>query len=171
MWLEGGVRNGWSVAQMRAQRWQTLGLAEPTEPVGESADASRWDEDGMPAELGGDPLLAPSVAGVQDAAAAPREIGQETDPSEMGGSSEGSEGSAAAGIRPGEGVAAGTGGNPVKPLEDLPPLPDDLAEAFEAFKLALLKHKLSGWCDVACDDVLRSLDGLKRLAVAPAGAP
>jgi hypothetical protein len=57
---------------------------------------------------------------------------------------------------------------PVRPFEDLPALPSDLNEAFEAFKLAILAHKIDGWRDVSCEDVLATLDALRQLAVAPA---
>jgi hypothetical protein len=56
---------------------------------------------------------------------------------------------------------------PVKPFADLPALPDDLSDAFESFKLGILRHKTAGWQDVSCADVLRSLDALKLLATAP----
>ena len=46
-------------------------------------------------------------------------------------------------------------------------LPEDLAEAFESFKLAILRHKLGGWSEVGRDDVLASLDALKELAASP----
>jgi hypothetical protein len=57
---------------------------------------------------------------------------------------------------------------PVRPFAALPQLPDDLHDAFESFKLAILRHKLAEWKEVPCDDVLASLDGLKQLALAPA---
>jgi hypothetical protein len=41
-------------------------------------------------------------------------------------------------------------------------------DAFESFKLAILRHKTSGWQDVSCDDVLHTLNALKALATAPA---
>jgi hypothetical protein len=56
----------------------------------------------------------------------------------------------------------------VRPFENLPPLPRDLADAFEGFKLAILNHKLAGWRDTSLDDVLTVLDALKQLAMAPA---
>jgi hypothetical protein len=43
-----------------------------------------------------------------------------------------------------------------------------LSEAFENFKLAILRHKTAGWQEVSCSDVLLSLDALKALATAPA---
>ena len=55
----------------------------------------------------------------------------------------------------------------MRPFEHLPELPNDLAEAFESFKLAILHHKMADWQDVSRDDVLQSLDALKQLAKAP----
>ncbi len=56
----------------------------------------------------------------------------------------------------------------VRPFEALPPLPPDLNEAFELFKLAILNHKVSGWREIARDDVLAVLESLRQLALAPA---
>jgi hypothetical protein len=55
-------------------------------------------------------------------------------------------------------------------LESLPParlfesfrnLPDDFAEATSAFKLAIVRHKASGWEEIGQAEVLRLLDALK----------
>lgn len=56
---------------------------------------------------------------------------------------------------------------PVRPFENLAELPDDLADAFDSFKLAILHHKLAGWKEVSRGDVLASLEALKQLALAP----
>jgi hypothetical protein len=56
----------------------------------------------------------------------------------------------------------------VRPFENLPALPDDVTEAFEQFKLAILRHKNDDWSAISCDDLLASLDSLKQLALAPA---
>ena len=56
---------------------------------------------------------------------------------------------------------------PVRPFEDLPPLPDDLADALESFKVAILHHKLSDWESVSRDDVLANVDALRTLVLAP----
>ncbi len=42
-----------------------------------------------------------------------------------------------------------------------------MSEAFELFKLSVVRHKLGGWRDVSADDVLASLDALKVLVLAP----
>jgi len=56
---------------------------------------------------------------------------------------------------------------PTRPFEHLGTLPSDLSEAFEAFKLAIIHHRLAGWQDVSCDTVLETLNALKQLALAP----
>ena len=43
-----------------------------------------------------------------------------------------------------------------------------MSDAFEAYKLCILRHKLAGWQEISCDDMLASLDSLKQLALAPA---
>jgi hypothetical protein len=57
---------------------------------------------------------------------------------------------------------------PRRPFAHLADLPDDLSEAFEAFKLGIVRHKLAGWADVARDDVLAALDALRALTLSPA---
>ncbi len=55
--------------------------------------------------------------------------------------------------------AGSSGGVAIRPFANLPKLPDDVQEALESFKLAILAHKLTGWDDVSCDDILAALDG------------
>jgi hypothetical protein len=55
----------------------------------------------------------------------------------------------------------------VRPFAQLSELPSDLSEALEAFKLAILHHKMEDWQQIARDDVLASLDALKQLVMAP----
>jgi hypothetical protein len=55
----------------------------------------------------------------------------------------------------------------VRPFEHLPELPDDVAEAFEGLKLAILRHKTDGWRDLSAGDMLTALDALKALVTAP----
>jgi hypothetical protein len=56
---------------------------------------------------------------------------------------------------------------PLGLLEHLPPLPADLGDAFDAFKLAIVHHRLTNWQEVSCEDVLAVLDALRQLALAP----
>ena len=58
----------------------------------------------------------------------------------------------------------------LRPFENLPQLPEDLAAAFESFQLAILRHKADAWKEASCDDVLAALGALKTLALAPSAA-
>ncbi|OHB66627.1 MAG: hypothetical protein A2V70_00815 [Planctomycetes bacterium RBG_13_63_9] len=165
MWLEGAVQNGWSVSQMRNQRWQAIGAPPDQAPREEDVVTAEWDEDvnpdddidpdydGVPAPLGSGVLSdvqdAPSAA-VDASEAVPRK----TDEGALLRS---------AGVPADEATA-----EPFRPFEHLGSLPPDVDEAFEAFKLAILQHKLSGWQEISLDDVLAVLDALKQLACAPA---
>ena len=55
----------------------------------------------------------------------------------------------------------------MRPFENIKDLPEDLADAFEAFKLAILQHKTMDWQEISREDVLASLDALKELASTP----
>ena len=55
---------------------------------------------------------------------------------------------------------------PEPPSSDASTLPDDLAEAFDSFKLAILRHKQDAWREVSADAVLTALDGLRQLVLA-----
>mgnify|MGYP007073178124 CR=1 FL=1 len=168
MWLEGAVHDGWSVAAMRATRSETLQLTEaPPDPNDELLAAANGDdpgtEDAAPLVLDDNtvPLESPAAASASSA----------------GVESEGSaavdflgdvitEGLDQASLTEGDadlGVAA-------VQLVNLDELPDDLRDAFESFKLAILRHKMSGWREIAVAEVLTALDALKQLALAPAAS-
>jgi hypothetical protein len=154
MWLEGGVQSGWSVAAMRQQRWETLGGDEDQKPRDEDIVVAELDEDVEVAEQlshetisdSSSPVRSPSDAA--DAADAP---GEPLDPAYLDQPDAGPEAAA----------------EPMRPFEDLGELPDDMNEAFEAMKLSILHHKLSGWQEIACGRVLDALDALKHFATAP----
>jgi hypothetical protein len=152
MWLEGAVHNRWSIAQMRQQRWESLGAIADERPLDEDVVTAEVDEDSVPLlEYGRD---APFEDDAHTAFAEPADIAA-TD----GFSAE----------TDGAPIDAGDFA-PVRPFAALGELPDDLAEAFESFKLAILRHKLAGWTEVGRDNVLASLDALKQLALAPTEA-
>jgi hypothetical protein len=52
---------------------------------------------------------------------------------------------------------------PPKPASDFPTeaLPDDLADAYESMKLALMRHRAERWFHVLAYDAQRMLDALK----------
>jgi hypothetical protein len=157
MWLEGAVQNGWSISQMRQKRWETLGASADQKPDESEAFASAPYEDDF---LDGNHSFPESITetpGVVHESRASAERGSDTAPFD---SESGNETDSAA-------CSAETTA-PFRPFENLPSMPADLNEAFELFKLAVISHKLAGWKDIAMEDVLAILDGLKQLARAPA---
>ncbi|HEX4131903.1 MAG TPA: hypothetical protein VHZ24_17860 [Pirellulales bacterium] len=154
LWLEGAVQNDWSISQMRAERYEAFGGTAP--PSDETLDESaEVDEDYVPTEGPSlDEVRVPGEPAADDSAASPAD--EYGDPVAVP-----FDASPRADEAPAEDVPS--------PFESLRQLPDDLAEAFESFKLAILRHKLSGWQEVSCSDVLASLDALKFLATSPAG--
>jgi hypothetical protein len=155
MWLEGAVQNGWSISQMRYQRWEALGGPADQRPSDQDIVVSEVDEDFVPlvedvAERGGE--------------GADRSV-ETSDDEDLRGRVEPAEAMPFDGsIDPRVDAAPA----PFRPFEHLAELPDDLAEAFESMKLAIVRHKLAGWRDISRDDLLASLDALKSLALAPA---
>jgi hypothetical protein len=159
MWLEGAVQSGWSVSEMQAQRARTLGMLEsqPAEP------AEELDEDAPPSAAPPE-AISGSIAEVQA-----------TEPSRADSPDASSADAASEDFLPADSVSpdlsdacADEGVSPVRPLENVPLLPADLEEAFESFKLAIVRHRMAGWQEVSCDDVLAALDALRQLALAPA---
>ncbi|HUG69274.1 MAG TPA: hypothetical protein VMM76_16100 [Pirellulaceae bacterium] len=164
MWLEGAVQNSWSVSQMRRTRWETLGAVEADRPRDEDVVASELDEDVDPSR---DSTAKRSNASNSrsDVQSSPLhegpDFGDEDAPADTQNGSAKSGASIYADDDARETIEF------VRPFENLGELPEDLAEAFDAFKLAILRHKQEGWEQISRDDVLASLDALKELALAP----
>lgn len=158
MWLEGAVQSGWSVAQMRAARWEAIGAPPDQKPREEDVIVGELDEDAGEADDSVDTEVRESTDVVWDP-------GGET-PDEDSGETVDAVPFDDAG--PSDEVTAAV--EPVRPFENLPKLPDDLSEAFDCFKLAILAHKLTGWQEISCGEVLAVLDSLKQLALAPSEA-
>lgn len=159
MWLEGAVQSDWSVAQMREQRWETLGAVEADRPQDGDVVASESNED-MPADWSADESPAAGQhaaaedanAALDEAAAADEVVAPAGAPFDV-----------ADDLGPGEPMA-------VRPFADLPELPSDLAEAFEAFKLVILRHKVAGWSEISQAEMLTVVDSLRELVTAPSGS-
>ena len=153
MWLEGALRSGWSVAQMRDERWTTLGKLEADRPRAGDIVETETDEDAEPARQ-----QLPPITGQYSEVTGPRHDGPDF-------GDEPSVGQASS--LPYEELGRPEAHPTVRPFENLPDLPDDLADAFDAMKLAILRHKRDGWQEIAAADVLRTLDALKALVTAP----
>lgn len=59
------------------------------------------------------------------------------------------------------------GGVAMAPFAEVMELPDDMADAFESFKLAILRHRLSGWAAVRAPDVHTALFLLAQIVEDP----
>jgi hypothetical protein len=157
MWLEGAVQSDWTVAQMRGQRWEAIGGPPELKPCDADIVAAELDED-VSASDDGPPSAAISESlGEVRGAGHLSEDGAPTAPHDDSGLPDvvGS-------------VADAPAAPPLRPFEALPPLPPDLSEAFDLFRLAILNHKVSGWREISRPDVLAVLESLKQLALAPA---
>jgi len=163
MWLEGSVQNTWSVSQMRGQRWETTGGDEKNKPHDEEIVTGELDEDFEPA-VNREPIpntISPSMGDVESR---PLAEGPDFGDEEHSGKQSGAEpAETAASYADQHNEAVDT----VRPFENLAVLPDDLAEAFETYKLAILHHKTEGWEQISRADVLAGLDALKELVIAP----
>ncbi len=163
MWLEGAVQSGWSINEMRARRWESLGLPADQQPRDEQVIESELDEDADGANDSGlsevrDPSEYAEVEGSSRSYESEADFGDEPEAESKSG--------VPYEIEAEQSVAVAEE-PPVRPFENLAELPDDLAEAFDSFKLAILHHKLAGWKEISRGDVLASLEALKQLALAP----
>ncbi len=158
MYLEGAVQNGWSVPEMRIGRWEAMGGSPELKPRDAEVVASELDED----------------VSISDAARLPATISDSLGEVHGAGESFDDDSDSGPRTRDADGaetpraVADAPAPAPVRPFEALPPLPPDLNEAFDLFRLAILNHKVSGWREIARDDVLAVLESLRQLVLAPA---
>ncbi len=163
MWLEGAVQHGWSVSQMRASRWEAHGAPEELKPREGEIIFTEMEEG---AEVSGDWLTpatatTASVRDPDDTSATPKDNPQSKG-EDAGSSAKRTKAQSPTGDTHERAKPARK-----RPFANLPDLPDDIAEAFEQFKLVILAHKMTDWSDISRDDLLASLDALKELALIP----
>ncbi len=161
MWLEGALQNGWSVAEMRRQRWHALGAVGEPAASEDELSAAEPDEDAPPDEALVQ-TLEPRTQPVRPAASEPDWQDGSGSDTVQGPTQEQADSAPS-------GAGAGETASTVRPFEDVPPLPDDLQEALDALKVAILKHKLAGWRATSAQAVLAALAALVALVEAPAG--
>ena len=162
LWLEGAVQNKWSVSAMRRTRWETLDAPADLKPRDEDIIATELDEDFEPARNSD-----PESAGFAS------QYDQHNGPPTPEGPDFGDEDSSfqADGNYPVEehvvDVSTESGEPASRPFAEIGSLPDDVAEAFELFKLSIIRHKNAGWKDLTQQEMFTVLDSLKELAMAP----
>ena len=134
MWLEGAVQDRWSVSQMRRRRWETLGGDASSEPAEGPLYPPRDDEDFVPLPE------ADAAAGERqrgdDGSAGPRyddpDFGDESAAIQAG--SQSPDDLRRGKTNPGPWQSTIAAGQSTE-------LPTDLAEPFEHFKLAIIRHR------------------------------
>ncbi|WP_164101832.1 hypothetical protein [Candidatus Laterigemmans baculatus] len=165
LWLEGAVRSGWSISQMRQQRWEANGARPEDQPQAAEIVSSDTDEDVVvPAQGGGNEGRNEGRFENEPDGISAGPVREEPDFGDA------DDAPFAAGDDP---AAAAEGeqdnldgpGSPslVQPFAGLPDLPADMSEALEMFKLSIIRHKADGWRDVAPEAVIRTLEGLTIL--------
>lgn len=157
MWLEGAVQNDWSVSKMRHQRWETLGKIESQRPQESDIVTAEVDE-GLYVAHDADDLPAAKEKYATEPLREGPDFGDDSESTHV------SENSVSVADRK---KNAGEKIDPVRPFANLPDLPDDVTEAMESFKLAIVRLKMSDWDECSADDVLYTLDALKVLVTAP----
>ena len=165
MWLEGAIHNGWSVSQMRGKRWETLGKPGEAPAVDDPAEASGLDgvDNAVPFDAEGAAFA--STSSTTSAAETPAKgrarAGNDEDESD--------DAPATSRSHSGEGDAVGAPAKSRSRLAvEVDELPEDLADAFEQFKLAIIAHRRLGWSETTPGAVIECLDALRELALAPA---
>lgn len=160
MWLEGAAENKWSVASMRNQRWETMGKLEADRPDDEIV-ASDVDEDYEPAQ-GNDGEVRGSIGEMDGPLHEGPDFGDEEQDAQARESS---------GLAEGEIGDSTEAPSLVKPFAEIGSMPDDVLDAFEAFKLAIIRHRSAGWEEISQEDMISCLESLKVLVSAPSGEP
>lgn len=165
MWLEGALQSNWSVSQMRQHRWETLGGRLTERPHDNDIITAELDEDFDPSGHELPESTEPTITPVYDQAlSGPLHEGPDFGDGDVLSDRKNPAPAAAHEVEnpaPGEPVTL------VSPFRDVENLPGDLGQALEAFKLAILRHKATGWQETSCQSVLESLEALKQLALAP----
>lgn len=166
MWLEGAIQNEWSVSQMRGKRWETLGTPPEEQRSEVAQDAAASDQ-----ELFSDQQSSSAEATLPEKPVSVTASATEMKSTEKkGGKSEGKPAKETSAEKETlDDAQPALRASNRKPLPvDVEKLPDDLAEAFEAFKLAIIAHRAEGWSDATPELVVECLDALKELALADA---
>ncbi|MEM6688903.1 MAG: hypothetical protein AAF664_05715 [Planctomycetota bacterium] len=156
LWLEGAVQEGWSVSQMRTQRWESHGAVANDRPTDSQVISVEVDEDV-------DAALAPVDGDSTQPAQGDGRVREYDD--DAGGTSgpfyENADFGDQSEPMPGQSGTTGQVNAPeggadaevIQPFAGLPEVPEDLNDAMESLKLAILRHRSSKWATVEKETV------------------
>ncbi len=173
MWLEGALQNNWSVSFMREQRWEAMGGAPGEKPDDKDVIYAELDEDVMTLPADETPIkndYAPgdnTIRGSYDEASAGPDyaIGPDFGDSDAYGAAVNDRIEAAP--RELESAVTALPGDAIRPFENLNELPSDLQNALDEFKIAILRHKATGWQEVEAAQVTGHLYALIQMIELP----
>jgi len=171
MWLEGAIHNGWSVSQMRGQRWETVGKpgeAMPTdeeEAAGDDEDAPWLGEDESEMASREEAITGES-AEVKSVEGTAKRTKEESDDEEEGEEAE-SEGGESSSSSYDDESPKSQKKERTRLSVEVGDLPDDIADAFEQFKLAIITQRRLEWAETTPETVIECLDALRELTLAP----
>ena len=175
MWLEGALQNNWSVSSMREQRWEAMGGAPSEKPDDKDVIYAELDEDVIKQPSEEHPIkndYAPgdsTIRGAYDEASAGADYS--TGPDFGDGDSYNRPESPAIEAAGREFETSGTVAvapeDAIRPFENLELLPADLQNALDEFKIAILKHKATGWEEVEAAQVTGHLYALIQMVELP----
>lgn len=161
MWLEGAVQSKWSVSKMRKQRWETMGQLPADEPHDRDIVTSEFQEEIQSLELSEgkrqsdrDYLEGPVYEGP--------DFGDESSQSESNRKASADRAQAE------QETTAPPSSAGIRPFESFTDLPEDVEEATNAFKVAIIRHKTDSWSEISSEDLIGVLAALQQLALIPA---
>lgn len=164
MWLEGAIQNGWSISQMRGKRWETVGKPGEALPEEPAAELEGSLEDGRALREENE-TLTPNSAEVQAPSSEPS-LSTSSSSADGERQSDAEQDSVDDPSELEEAPSVSKTKRERLPVE-VDELPDDMAEAFEQFKLAIISQRRSHFSEISCEAVVECLDALKQLAEAP----
>ncbi len=159
MWLEGAIQNDWSVSQMRGKRWETHGTPDnqqQTELEARNTEQTQLDQQSQ--------IAPPSNA---DQSTPSSHTDQSDSAHSDASPSAAEEGETKAGKADESDQTIDLTARKTARLDvALEDLPDDIADAFEQFKLAIIAQRREGWREITAASVVECLEALKVLALA-----
>ncbi len=158
LWLEGAVQESWSVSQMREKRWEATGAVESQRPTSSQIVEVDTDEDVVLPAQGGGRTKDFDENGSDDVATGPRHEGPDFGDEEEFSALDASKSNPPAAEASVEANADSEVPQSIsQPFAGLPELPDDLADAIEALKLSVLRHKSAKWEQTDAETIERYL--------------
>ena len=173
MWLEGALQNKWSVSSMREQRWEAMGGAPSEKPDDKDVIYAELDEDIATLSLEEPPIkndYAPgdgTIRGEYDEANAGPNYASGPDFGDGDSYGIPANNTIEAAPREMDTAILTAAGEGIRPFENLKELPSDLQNTLDEFKLAILRHKATGWQEVEAAQVTGHLYALIQMIELP----